>query len=166
MFKRTLMLLATLPLMGMPFLAQACNEGDRATGGGGLEIRPGYDLFVAFTVREAFEEDPVRGHVEFHQRNVLTGEMRFFSLVVERADVNPFLMYATFSGLIVQTNYPDWEGMRVQFSLRDRATPGWRGDTIGFGFFDGPPGLPYGLPAPLLQVERGNYVIHPGPGST
>ncbi|MFZ1947631.1 MAG: hypothetical protein WAW06_08795 [bacterium] len=70
--------------------------------------------------------------------------------------------YATFSGEVVSTNIPDWEGKWLVVWVHDADSPGSNGDEFGADLYDADTGCAAGtVPREWSPVIAGNLVVHP-----
>lgn len=114
---------------------------------------------IWFNAHEAMDNRPAKGELTYHDVNG-RGRHHWFTADIDCVDVMPD-GYATFSGWLVETNVPDWEGLWVQIWVYDGGTPGREGDQVAGSFFEGPDCLPFGPnPDQWFDVVSGNLVIH------
>jgi hypothetical protein len=123
----------------------------KATGGVGFTAA-GLERWVEFNAHEGDSGQPAKGKLHYKDANKdwYKADIQCVTVVDDRA---------FFSGPLLQTNRPDWEGLWVFIAVHDGGTPGSKGDHIWGSFFTSDPGCrPDNFN--MFPVEKGNLVVH------
>ena len=136
------------------------NVGAGRVTGGAAMWDEAEGVFLRVNIMVQYDDPDVRGFVRLHLRDLYVTTAIDKVTEMDPAYVSGGVMVgkrAGFEGTIVDTNFPGLEGLRVEFQVDDRGTPGTgynriRWDVAGIG------------DTGWIETERGNLSIHIPPG--
>jgi hypothetical protein len=127
---------------------------------------------VEFTRMEACGEVTARAEFEAHQEyngHPAKGMFKYSDSLGRELRIDVDCVYihrceccccATFSGPVVRTNVPEWEGRFAQVWTRDGGSSGFDNDLIGATLYSVNPDCHMSMPPEWWDVTGGNLVIH------